>query len=69
MPPLPNVGGITRGEWTEHEDQQLILGQRTLGNKWSRIAKEYLPGRPEDAVKNRWTSKVRDAAATTTSLK
>ncbi len=51
--------GITRGEWTEHEDQQLILGQRTLGNKWSRIAKEYLPGRPENAVKNRWNAATR----------
>lgn len=50
---------IKHGEWTEEEDRLLIEGQRALGNKWSQIAKHYLPGRPENAVKNRWNAATR----------
>ncbi|GBG33445.1 Transcription factor MYB3R-2 [Hondaea fermentalgiana] len=50
---------IRTDEWTEEEDQLLIEGQSKLGNKWSQIAKIYLPGRPENAVKNRWNAATR----------
>ncbi len=50
---------IKRTEWTAEEDDMLVKGQRALGNKWSLIAKQYLPGRPENAVKNRWNAAAR----------
>jgi hypothetical protein len=39
--------------WTEAEDAILIQKQQEFGNSWSRIA-QSLPGRPANAVKNRW---------------
>jgi len=50
---------IRRDEWAEDEDRKLVEGQALLGNKWSQIAKLYLPGRPENAVKNRWNAATR----------
>ena len=50
---------IRRCEWTEEEDRKLIEGQALLGNKWTQIAKLFLPGRPENAVKNRWNAATR----------
>ncbi len=50
---------IKKTEWTQEEDAKLIEGQQKLGNKWSLIAKQYLPGRPENAVKNRWNAATR----------
>jgi hypothetical protein len=37
------------------EDAALLNAQRLVGNRWSEIAKQ-LPGRAENAVKNRYNS-------------
>ena len=46
---------IKRSPWTTNEDAILLEAHKTKGNRWSEIAK-LLPGRPENSVKNRYTS-------------
>ena len=46
---------MTKDVWTEEEDEILINAQIQMGNKWSYISK-LLPGRSENAVKNRYNS-------------
>ncbi|KAJ6248778.1 serine/threonine-protein phosphatase [Anaeramoeba flamelloides] len=46
---------IDHGEWTKEEDEILIVKHQELGNKWSQI-KMFLPGRPDNMIKNRWNS-------------
>jgi len=43
---------LKKGGWTEEEDGLLLAAQRKWGNAWTKIAKE-VPGRSENAVKNR----------------
>ena len=53
---------IVKSKWTDQEDSLLIEKQIEFGNKWSKIA-DLLPGRNENAVKNRWKSLQKSSAA------
>ena len=49
---------VKKGEWTEEEDRLIQEGVAELGTKWSEIVKR-LPGRTDNAIKNRFNSQQR----------
>ena len=52
-PVSPRMPSQNRFEWTSAEDELICDGVQRLGCKWRVIAAQ-LPGRSDDAVRNRW---------------
>lgn len=44
--------GIKKEGWSAEEDQIILTLHASLGSQWALMTK-YLPGRPDNAIKNR----------------
>ena len=54
---------LNQDEWTPQDDELLLNQHKKFGNCWAKIVK-FLPGRSANAVKNRWTSSVKQRVQT-----
>jgi hypothetical protein len=58
---------VKKGEWSPTEDAIVTLLHQQWGNKWARIA-EYLPGRTDNSIKNRWNATLKKHALQTMNI-